>query len=95
MITTLYIYIPRSKSVLLERLLDYTDIPHSKCKLHQMLMKYIDIPCSKSVLHERGLIHGLRDCRTVGAIVLLTLSYSSTTGLQEHSFYCLRINYLT
>ena len=82
-------YIPCSKSVLLERLLDYTDIPRSKRKLHQRLMKYIDIyiPCSKSVLHERGLMHRLRDCRTAGAIVLLILSYSSTTGLREHSFY--------
>ena len=65
-------YIPRSKSVLLERLLDYTDIPRSKRELHQRLMKYMDIPCSKSVLRERGLIHRLGDCRTAGALVLLT-----------------------
>ena len=80
-------YIPRSKSVLLERLLDYTDIPCSKRELHQRLMKYmdiLDIPCSKSVLRERRLIHRLRDCstiitihrlrdcRTAGALVLLT-----------------------
>ena len=50
-------YIRRSKSVLLEGLLDYTDIPRSKRELHQRLMKYIDIPCSQSVLHEKGLIY--------------------------------------
>ena len=51
-------YIPRSKSVLLERLLDYTDILRSKRELHQSgLMKYMDIPCSQSVLHEKGLIY--------------------------------------
>ena len=64
-------YVPRCKSVLLERLLNYTDIPRSKRKFHQRLMKYMDIPCSKSVLREKGLIHRLRDCRTAVALVLL------------------------
>ena len=47
-------YNPRSKSMLLERLLDYTDIPHSKRELHQ---RYIDISCFKSILREKELIH--------------------------------------
>ena len=62
-------YIPRSKSVLLERLLDYTDISCSKCELDQRLMRNIDIPFSKSVLREIGLISNLLiDYGTAGAI---------------------------
>ena len=49
MITTPYMYIPRSKSVLLESLLDYTDITRSKHELHQRSMRNIDIPFSKSL----------------------------------------------
>ena len=67
-------YIPRSKSVLLERLLGYTNIPRSKRELHQRLMKYMDIPCSKSVLRERGLIHRLGDCGTAGGTRLTDLN---------------------
>ena len=44
MIITPYMYIPRFKSVFLERLLDYIDIPCSKGELHQRLMRNIDIP---------------------------------------------------
>ena len=55
-------YIPRFKSVLLERLLNYTDIPRFKRELHQRSMRNIDIPFSKSLLRERRLINRIRDC---------------------------------